>query len=173
MANTVYLSLGSNLGDRETQMRSAIQGLAGLGRVRRVSALYETEPREVTGQPWFLNCCVELETGLSPQELLNGMLVIERDQGRRRDEGPAKGPRTVDLDILLFGREVISTAELTVPHPGMQARRFVLEPLCEIAPYAFHPVFMRSASELLAALPAGSGEVRRHTPHGEWPPRTG
>lgn len=173
VATTVYLSLGSNLGDRESHLREAVAGIAKLGRVSKVSSIYETEPREFTDQPWFLNCCVEMAAEGPPAELLRGLLAIERSRGRRRSDGPAKGPRTVDADILLFGREVISTPALTLPHPGMHERRFVLEPLCEIAPDAFHPVFMRSARDLLAALPAASGEVCRFSPAGVWPPWSG
>lgn len=173
MATTVYLSLGSNLGDRESHLREAVAGIAKLGKIGKVSSLYETEPREFTDQPWFLNCCVEMEAEGSPAELLRGLLAIECSLGRRRSDGPAKGPRTVDIDVLLFGRAAISTPELTLPHPGMHQRRFVLEPLCEIAPDAFHPVFMRSARDLRAALPAASGEVRRYSPAGAWPPLMG
>ena len=98
MRNTAYISLGSNIGDREAHLREAI---AKLGTVRKTSSLYETEPVEFADQPWFLNCAVELETELAPRQLLNALLAIEQGMGRRRIQ--PKGPRLIDLDILLFG----------------------------------------------------------------------
>lgn len=156
-----YLSLGSNLGDRVANLRQAIHQLDGLGVVQAVSSFYETEPVEVMQeQPWFLNCIVALETELDPRELLDRILALELTMGRRRIE--PKGPRTIDIDIVLFGDAVINSPELTVPHPGMQQRRFVLEPLAEIAAEIQHPVLKRSARELLAALPAETGTVRKY-----------
>jgi 2-amino-4-hydroxy-6-hydroxymethyldihydropteridine diphosphokinase len=161
MQSTVYLSLGSNLGDRAGNLRQAITRLEKLGSVSAVSSLYETEPVEVKGlQPWFLNCVAALETRLDPEQLLARLLALEQAMGRRRTE--PKGPRTIDIDIVLFGDAVVDTPELTIPHPAMQQRRFVLEPLAEIAPEARHPVLQRRARELLAALPAGAGTVRKH-----------
>lgn len=148
-----YLSLGSNVGNRAEHLRSAITRLSAAGRVAAVSSFYETEPVEVTEQPWFLNCAVALETSLSPQQLMAVLLGIEQEMGRRRIQ--KKGPRSIDMDILLFGNEVVDTLELTIPHPAMQQRRFVLEPLAEIAPEARHPVFEKTVAELLAGLPAG------------------
>jgi len=159
MKRTVYLSLGSNLGDREANLREAIARLGELGPVIRVSALYETEPVEIIGQqPWFLNCAAVLETELTPLEFLKRMLAIEQAMGRERTT--PKGPRTIDMDIIFFGDEILDTKELTVPHPAMQHRRFVLEPLAEIAPEARHPVLRRTVREMLDSLPAGSGSVR-------------
>lgn len=156
-----YLSLGSNLGDRVANLRQAIHQLDGLGAVQAVSSFYETEPVEVMQeQPWFLNCIVALETELDPRELLDRILALELTMGRRRIE--PKGPRTIDIDIVLFGDAVINSPELTVPHPGLQQRRFVLEPLAEIAAEIQHPVLKRSARELLAALPAETGTVRKY-----------
>lgn len=161
MKRTAYLSLGSNLGDREANLREAIAHLGALGKVSRVSALYETEPVEVSGQqPWFLNCAAAVETELTPLEFLKRLLAIELAMGRKRTE--PKGPRTIDMDIIFFGDEVLDTKELSLPHPAMQHRRFVLEPLAEIAPEARHPVLRRTVRELLNSLPADSGAIRRY-----------
>ncbi len=159
MADKVYLSLGSNLGDRAANLRQAIRRLEELGSVSAVSSFYETEPVEVEQQqPWFLNCAVELETPLPPRELLSRTLALEQSMGRVRRE--KKGPRTIDVDILLFGNVTMVTPDLTIPHPAMEHRRFVLQPLVEIAPEALHPGLKRTARELLAALPPDAGLTR-------------
>ena len=157
---TVYLSLGSNVGDREANLREAIKKLDDLGKVTRSSHFYETAPMEITRQPWFINCAVEVETALMPRQLLSALLRIERAMGRRRSAANAKGPRTIDIDILLFGNTVMQTAVLTLPHPAMHQRRFVLAPLAEIAADAIHPVFKRSIRDLGEALPSSAGAVR-------------
>jgi 2-amino-4-hydroxy-6-hydroxymethyldihydropteridine diphosphokinase len=149
----VYLSLGSNLGDREANLRTAIQKLKEIGNPVAVSSFYETEPVEVQSQPWFLNCAVKLDTEKMPRQLIAAILALEQEMGRQRKQ--QKGPRTIDIDILLFGSSVIEIPSLTVPHPRMHERRFVLEPLAEIAPDARHPVFKRTIRELRDALPAG------------------
>lgn len=155
-----YLSLGSNLGTRAANLRQAINSLKDLGAIQAVSSFFETEPVEVEReQPWFLNCVVALETQLGPEQLLERILVLEQTMGRRRTE--PKGPRTIDLDIIFWGDIVINTPELTIPHPAMQKRRFVLEPLAEIAPDFRHPVLKRSMRELLADLPPEAGAVRK------------
>jgi len=144
----IYLSLGSNLGDREQGLQAAIRLLESPDLpVLRVSSIYETEPQDFGGQPWFLNLVVEAETSLLPRQLLARVRKIERELGRRRLV--VKGPRTIDIDILLYGNFVIETAELTVPHPRMPDRRFVLEPMCELAPELRHPVLRRTIRELL------------------------
>jgi 2-amino-4-hydroxy-6-hydroxymethyldihydropteridine diphosphokinase len=150
MAEAVYLSLGSNIGDRAANLRAAIAQLEGAGRVCGVSSLYETQPVEVLDQPWFLNCAVAIETMKTPRELLKFVLSIEADMGRRR--GHDKGPRKIDIDVVLFGDHVISELDLMIPHPAMQNRRFVLEPLGEIAPSARHPVLKKTVRQLLAAV---------------------
>jgi 2-amino-4-hydroxy-6-hydroxymethyldihydropteridine diphosphokinase len=155
---TVYLSLGANLGDRAASIARAIDRLLELGEVTAVSSLYETEPVEFTHQPWFLNCAVAMETEKLPRQFLRAVRRIEHQLGRRRTV--AKGPRVIDIDVLLFGSSVIDTPELTVPHPAMHERRFVLEPLAEIAPDARHPVFKKTVRELRDALAPG-GTVRK------------
>ncbi len=149
----VYLSLGSNLGDRAAHLKSAVDRLRGFGEVVAVSSFYETEPVEFVAQPWFLNCAVKLDTEKMPKQLLAGILNLEREMGRQRKQ--KKGPRTIDIDILLFGNSTIKSQGLMVPHPAMHERRFVLAPLAEIAPDARHPVLKRTMRELLEELAAG------------------
>ena len=158
MHKIVYLSLGSNLGDRAANLQTAIVQLAGLGKVEAVSSFYETEPVELTAQPWFLNCAVKLDTEKMPRQLIARILGIERGMGRQRKQ--KNGPRIIDIDILLFGSSIIDLPSLTVPHPKMHERRFVLEPLVEIAPEARHPVLKRTARELREALPVGQAVKR-------------
>lgn len=148
---TAFLALGSNIGDREANLREAVERLdAGDIRVTRRSSLYETAPQELLDQPWFLNAVVAIETSLFPMQLLARVRAVERDMGRRRVI--PKGPRNIDIDILFYARAVIATAELEVPHPRLAQRRFVLEPLAEIAPDLRHPVMGKTASEMLATL---------------------
>ncbi len=158
MHKQVYLSLGSNVGDRAENLRTAIHHLGRLGKVVTVSPFYETEPVELTTQPWFLNCALQLDTEKMPRQLLNGVLDIEQEMGRRRRQ--KKGPRNIDIDILLFGNSVVQAKGLSIPHPAMHERRFVLEPLAEIAPDARHPVLKRSIRELRDALSPGQAVKR-------------
>lgn len=137
----VYLSLGSNLGNRTANLENALVALEQQRvSILRKSSIYETEPQEVAAQPWFLNIAVECRTELFPMQLLRLIHRIEKDLGRNRATSIPKGPRVVDIDILFYGRAVINTTTLTVPHPQMLQRRFVLEPLTEIAPDLRHPV---------------------------------
>jgi 2-amino-4-hydroxy-6-hydroxymethyldihydropteridine diphosphokinase len=160
MLTTAHLSLGSNVGARQSHLQEAQDRLAKIGRVLAVSSLYETEPVEFTEQPWFLNCAIAVETNCTPRQLMAAILQIEQEMGRRRVQ--KKGPRSIDIDILLFGQEIIESKDLTVPHPAMHHRRFVLEPLAEIAPQAMHPLLKKTIRELADALPAGQA-VRKQT----------
>jgi 2-amino-4-hydroxy-6-hydroxymethyldihydropteridine diphosphokinase len=145
----VYLSLGSNVGDRERNLRAAIAALAGVGvRATKISSFYETEPVDLREQPWFLNCVLEGETKVPALELLPALHGIEKRMGSKKLV--AKGPRLIDLDILLYGGETIDTPELQVPHPRMHLRKFVLVPLAEIAPNLKHPSWSGTAADLLA-----------------------
>jgi len=149
----VYLSLGCNFGECVANLNEAIARIGELGTIIAVSSFYQTEPVEVINQPWFVNCVVALETEKMPKQLLAATLQIEQEMGRRRDG--KKGPRNIDIDILLFGTSIVDTKDLTIPHPALHQRRFVLEPLAEIAPEQRHPVFKRTVRELRDALPAG------------------
>lgn len=157
MSDVVYLSLGSNIGKRQDQLLAAIKRLGTLGPVVSISSFYETQPMEITDQPWFLNCAVAIDTNHSPEQFLNYVLAIERDMGRQRTR--EKGPRKIDIDILLFGDQIIHSPQLSVPHPAMHQRRFVLEPLAEIAAEVRHPLLKKTVRELLQAL--GEAQVAR------------
>lgn len=161
------IALGSNLGDREAHLRDAIARIGALGTVRAVSSFHDTAPVGYTDQPRFLNAALLLETELTPLDLMSALLSIERALGRDRSVIPktpageeiAKGPRTIDLDLLLYGSLVLHTPAdadrpaLTLPHPEMHQRRFVLEPLVEIAPELVHPVTGRTIAQLLTTAP--------------------
>jgi 2-amino-4-hydroxy-6-hydroxymethyldihydropteridine diphosphokinase len=146
-----YIALGSNVGDRAENLRVAKeQAEAPDLRVLRASSIYETAPRDVEDQPWFLNQVLECETDLFPRQLLARLQKIERDMGRKRRM--AKGPREIDLDILLYGDAVVKAPELEIPHPRMAERRFVLEPLAELAPEKRHPGTRRTMREMLGKV---------------------
>ena len=155
---TVYLSLGSNMGDRAAMLRQAVESLPGAGvEVVRTSSVYETEPVELRDQNWFLNMAVECRTGLFPLQLLRRLKKIEASLGRKRTV--PKGPRTIDIDIIFYGRAVMGTPALEIPHPRFRERRFVLAPLAELAPALRDPVTGRTIADLLAGT-AGQN-VRR------------
>ncbi len=156
---TYFLSLGSNLGDPAGNLARARLRLEKAGiEILKASAVYRTEPVDVTDQPWFRNQALEVRTNLGPRQLLAAVLRIERDMKRVRTAD--KGPRTIDIDILLAGDAVIETPELTVPHPRLAARNFVLVPLAEIAPRAVHPVLGKTIEELARASPDRSAVLK-------------
>lgn len=158
-AKTIYLSLGSNVGDRAVQIARAVEALAEAGvRVARRSSLYATEPVDFETQSWFLNCVLEAQTELMPRQLLRVLQEVERALGRRKTV--RRGPRAIDIDLLVYGSSVVRASELEVPHPRMTERRFVLVPLAEIAPALRHPILHKTIAELLAETPDRS-RVRR------------
>jgi 2-amino-4-hydroxy-6-hydroxymethyldihydropteridine diphosphokinase len=154
-----FLALGSNLGDREANLRSAVAELRSRGiEVVRSASVYTTEPKEIHDQPWFLNTVVQARTPLEPEALMRACLEIEAALGRERTQ--LNGPRTIDIDIILAGDRVVRSESVTLPHPRYALRRFVLEPLAEIAPEAVDPIREASAADLLGEL-ADDGIVRR------------
>ena len=158
----IYLALGSNLGDRESFLRAAVAGLSSSGvEVLKCASIYSTAPRDVLDQPWFLNTVVEANTSVEAEGLLENCLAIEKENLRKRNTG--KGPRTLDIDIIFYGNEIIRKPGLVVPHPQFAVRRFVLEPLAEIAGDFVDPVSRKTIRELLAATP-DTTEVCRFGP---------
>jgi 2-amino-4-hydroxy-6-hydroxymethyldihydropteridine diphosphokinase len=157
----VYLALGSNVGNREENLREAQRRLRQLGiTLKRSSSIYETAPVDYLDQAWFLNSALEAETDLPAHELLRRMREIESAMGSKKPF--AKGPRLIDLDILLYGDETIATPDLQVPHPRMLERLFVLVPLAEIAPTYRHPSWHSTVAELLQKT-SDRSEVGKHS----------
>ena len=150
--SVAFIGLGSNLGDRVGNIQKAIGEISKLGYVSTVSSLYETEPVGVENQPDFINCVIKLEISLSPYGLLVSLQSIEKGLGRERERREKWEPRTIDLDIIFYDDLVIETHGLTIPHPRAHLRRFVLEPLCEIAPDFIHPTLKVTVSKLLEGL---------------------
>ena len=146
------IALGTNLGDRPANLHTALKHLANLGTVTEVSTFHDTAPVGYLDQPHFLNAAALLETTLPPEALLQSLLAIEKEMGRDRTTAPPKGPRLIDLDLLLYGNEVLQTPALTLPHPAMQDRTFVLTPLAEIAPNLVHPTLHRTIADLQQSL---------------------
>jgi len=149
MPEICYIGIGSNIGHREQHLKNACHQLNALPKTHLLgaSAIYETEPEGPITQPWFLNKVVSLQTSLSPMKLMNCCLEIEQKEGRIRTT--PKGPRTLDLDILLFGRQIILQKDLQIPHPRLADRSFVLTPLSELAPLAWHPIFNKKITTLM------------------------
>lgn len=153
--HTTYLGLGSNLGDRESHLKSAISQLQKLGEILS-SPIYETEPFGFADQPWFLNCVVKLKTDLDPLQLFAETQKIEKSLGKETEF--KNGPRTIDIDVLLFDNIILESDDITIPHPHMHERNTVLIPLCDIAPDSIHPQLNLTAKELLETA-QNSGEI--------------
>lgn len=149
MTEGIFIGLGSNLGDRRLNLQRAAELLQV--EILKNSSLYETEPVGYLQQPWFLNSVIWVQTELSPVDLLRRCQKVEKKLGRKRDI--PKGPRTLDLDILFFNQVILNIPDLILPHPAIPERRFVLEPLNEIAPDFIHPVLLKTVSELLRDCP--------------------
>jgi 2-amino-4-hydroxy-6-hydroxymethyldihydropteridine diphosphokinase len=147
----VFLSLGSNIGDREEHIRKAFTLLANICKVRRTSHLYLTEPVGYTEQDWFLNCVVEVETDVDPKKLLSSIKSIERKLGRKKTV--KNGPRIIDIDILFYGDYVVNTKNLVIPHPLLQERLFILQPMMDLNPGFVHPVLKKTIQELYVHRP--------------------
>ena len=147
----VFLSLGSNIADREEHIRKAFTLLANICKVRRTSHLYLTEPVGYTEQDWFLNCVVEVETDVDPKKLLSSIKSIERKLGRTKTV--KNGPRIIDIDILFYGDCVVNIKNLVIPHPLLQERLFVLQPMMDLNPGFVHPVLKKTIQELYMHRP--------------------
>jgi len=154
--HTVYLGLGSNIGDRDANLSAALRALAGIATVERVSSVYDTAPMLYTNQPRFHNLVCQARISLAPGTLLHAVKEIERQLGR--SSGPRYGPRVIDIDLLLYDRLILNTSALTIPHPRIAERAFVLAPLAELAPTLTHPVLGETMAELLRRVPEGDVE---------------
>jgi 2-amino-4-hydroxy-6-hydroxymethyldihydropteridine diphosphokinase len=154
--HTVYMGLGSNIGDRDANLSAALRALAAIVTVERVSSVYDTAPMLYTDQPRFHNLVCQATTSLAPGALLHAVKEIERQLGRTF--GPRYGPRVIDIDVLLYDRLILNTSALTIPHPRMAERAFVLAPLAELAPTLKHPVLGEMIAELLRRVAVGDVE---------------
>ena len=158
---TAYIGIGSNLGNPEGNCLEAVDRIGRIPgcKANRGSRLYRTEPVGVDGQEYYVNCVAEISTGISAKRLMKKMLAIEKDMGRVREGGRWQA-RIIDLDILLFGRELIHEDNLTVPHPLMHRRRFVMVPMADLAPDLIHPSIGKSISVLLQKIPKDGQDVK-------------
>jgi 2-amino-4-hydroxy-6-hydroxymethyldihydropteridine diphosphokinase len=147
----VYLGLGSNIGDKEASINKAITMITRAGDVKRVSPLYLTEPVGDIEQEWFLNCVVEVETDKDPEALLSSLQIIEKKLGKKKTV--KNGPRTMDIDILLYGNQIMNLKDLVIPHPRLHQRLFVLQPMMDLNPDFVHPVLKKTIRELSAEQP--------------------
>jgi len=155
----VYLGLGSNMGTKEDNIRKALSLIEKLAVVKRTSPLYTTEPVGTIKQDWFLNCVVHIETDMEPHKLLDALKSLERTLGR---VNPVKNaPRTIDIDILFYGNQIIHTRHLIIPHPLLQDRLFVLQPMMDLAPSFVHPLLNKSIQELYTNHPK-TQQVQRY-----------
>lgn len=163
ISHTAYISVGSNLGDRIENCRRGMKALVSGEEVRitRQSRFYETEPVDFTEQGWFINCVIRIETRLEPLELLDRLQAIQQEAGRTADR-VRYGPRVLDLDLLLYDRLILDDPGLSLPHPRMHRRRFVLKPLCDIDPDVVHPVLGKAVRALLAELDEDGQQVVEH-----------
>ncbi len=151
MIHTAYIAFGSNMGNRKEMILSAMEKMKENGmNFLKISTFYETKPYGVTDQNDFMNCVAEIETELTPMSLLDNLLNIEKSLGRVREK--RWGPRTIDLDIIFYDKKIVNFANLIIPHPDLQNRLFVLEPLFEIAPKYVHPLTHKSVEEMLKEL---------------------
>jgi len=161
-----FVGIGSNLGDRVENCLGAMREVARFASIEASSSLYETEPVGMEHQPYFINAVIRVNTPLSPYELLRALLGVESSMGRTRKGGISNAPRIIDLDILFYEDFIIESPHLVIPHPEAHKRRFVLAPLCEIAPRLVHPVLRRRSKELLEALQDGKGvSILAHSPN--------
>ena len=151
----IYLALGSNLGDRMGNLRSAVERLSQTVNIKKISSVYETEPVYYKEQPLYLNAVLSAVTELEPSDLLRFVKGIESDLGRQ--PGFRNAPRIIDIDIIFYGDRIIETAELAIPHPRLAERAFVLVPLAEIAPGLVHPVIRKKITKLLAEVKGVDG----------------
>ena len=151
MMPIVYLSLGSNIGDKTIQITQALDRIAKVCDIKRVSPFYLTEPVEFKDQDWFLNCVAEVETEKDPKKLLSSLQSIEKKMGKTKTK--ANGPRTIDIDILFYDDQVVNLKNLVIPHPRLHTRLFVLQPMIDLNPSFLHPVLKKTIQELYAEQP--------------------